>query len=273
MSKIWFRNEDCFKTIEAMERSNYKVDLVMTSPPYNTNKKAGKTRTLNTTSVKEGQYNYVRYDSFIDNFDEVGGYVNWSRNLFINMEKILNKNGVILYNMSYGSENTTDMFLVVADIIQNTNLTIQDCIVWKKSNALPNTCSSNKLTRIVEYVFVFCRKGEEKTFNSNKKVVSTRESGQKMYENIYNFIEAKNNDGSNNLNKATYSTDLCKKLLSIYAKEGSTVYDPFMGTGTTAIACEELGFNCVGSELSDAQVEYSKNRLEEFRQKRNNIED
>ena len=92
-----------------------------------------------------------------------------------------------------------------------------------------------------------------------------------MYENIYNFIEAKNNDGSNTLNKATYSTDLCKQLLSIYAKEGSTVYDPFMGTGTSAIACEELGFDCVGSELSEAQVEYSKNRLKEYREDNNGL--
>ena len=60
---------------------------------------------------------------------------------------------------------------------------------------------------------------------------------------------------------------MCKQLLSIYAKEGMTAYDPFMGTGTTAIACEELNINCVGSELSEAQVEYSKNRLEEYREK------
>jgi len=40
-----------------------------------------------------------------------------------------------------------------------------------------------------------------------------------------------------------------------------------LGTGTTAIACEELRLDCIGSELSEAQVEYSKNRLKEFRQK------
>jgi len=44
-------------------------------------------------------------------------------------------------------------------------------------------------------------------------------------------------------------------------------YDPFMGTGTTAIACEELGLNCFGSELSKDQVEFSINRLNEFRNK------
>ena len=79
-------------------------------------------------------------------------------------------------------------------------------------------------------------------------------------------MEAKNNDGSCSLNKATFSTDLCKQLLSMYAKPNSIVYDSFMGTGTTAVACEEMGFNCIGSELSEAQAKYAENRINEFRE-------
>jgi len=40
-----------------------------------------------------------------------------------------------------------------------------------------------------------------------------------------------------------------------------------LGTGTTAIACEELGLNCFGSELSKDQIEFGENRLKEFRNK------
>lgn len=36
-----------------------------------------------------------------------------------------------------------------------------------------------------------------------------------------------------------------------------------MGTGTTAIACYNLKLNCIGSEISEAQVEYSKERLKQ----------
>lgn len=134
---------------------------------------------------------------------------------------------------------------------------------------MPNNVSPNKLTRIVEEVFVFCRKKEYKTFNANKKVTKTNAKGQKYYENIFNFIEAPNNDESCDLNKATYSSELCEKLLNIYAKPNSIIYDPFMGTGTTGIACEKFNpskeMTCIGSELSEAQVEYSKNRLREYR--------
>ena len=121
--------------------------------------------------------------------------------------------------------------------------------------------SKNKLTRIVEDVFVFCRRKEYMTFNSNKQVVSLSKRGQKNFENVYNFIEAKNNDGACNLNKATYSSDLCMKLLNIYAKPNSIVFDPFIGTGTTAVACKKLGHSYIGSELSSNQCNFADNRI------------
>ena len=183
---------------------------------------------------------------------------------------MLSENGVVLWNVSYGNDCTVNtnsigaMWLSIADIIRNTNFQVADRIIWKKSSAMPNNVSPNKLTRIVEDVFVFCRKNEIKTFNANKEVSKVGKNGQTFYKNYFNFIEAKNNDGSCDLNKATYSSDLCKQLLELYAKPNSTVYDTFMGTGTTAIACYELGLNCFGSEISEAQVEYSKERLKKF---------
>ena len=79
---------------------------------------------------------------------------------------------------------------------------------------------------------------------------------------MFNYIEAKNNDGSCPYNKATYSSDLCKKLLNIYCPKSGLVYDPFIGTGTTAVACKELGFSCMGSEISENQVKFSIERIE-----------
>ena len=59
---VQIHNEDCFVTMERM--NPHSVDVVLTSPFYNTNKKAGKTRTLKNTKVADGQYDYVRYDTF-----------------------------------------------------------------------------------------------------------------------------------------------------------------------------------------------------------------
>lgn len=260
---IQLYNEDCFDTMERMESG--KIHIILTSPFYNTNKKAGGDRTLRNTRVKSGQYDYVRYDTHVDNMTDEE-YSDFTRRLFLEFDRIVAPNGCVLYNINYGAENTEGMFKAVNAVITQTPFTIADVIVWKKSNALPNSCSSNRLTRIWEFVFVFCRKDEMKTFSCNKQVKSYRKTGQAAYENIFNLIEARNNDGVCPLNKATFSTELCEKLLSIYAKDpDSWIYDPFMGSGTTAVACMRMGFNCIGSEISKAQVEYAQKRLVDSR--------
>ena len=249
--------EDCFDTINRIKASNHLIDNVITSPFYN----SGRSSKCH-TSEKSRQNHEGRYDIHLDDMtnDE---YVEFTIHLFNEFDKIIKENGCILYNMSYGSENTEAMWLVVASIIKETNWTIADDIIWKKQSALPNNVSPNKLTRIVEHIFVFCRKNEFKTFKANKKVKSVSKRGQKYYENIFNFIEAPNNDGSCKLNKATFSTELIKQLLDIYVADDSIVYDPFSGTGTTANACILRNINYIGSEISQAQVDYSNERLQQ----------
>lgn len=257
MAKIYFKNENCFTTLKNMVDANYTVDIILTSPPYSTSRSKVKTEKAMDT------YNR-RYDICLDDMTSEE-YREWTVELFNNFDKVLSKNGVVLYNVSYGSENPSALWLSLLSIIEKTNFMIADTIIWKKRSALPNNVG-NKLTRITEFVFVICRKDEYKTFNINKKVKSVRQdTGQKYYENMYNFIEAPNNDGACKLNKATYSSELCLQLLEMYAQKNYKIYDPFMGTGTTAIACEKWGNNetvCIGSELSEAQVQYSKERLE-----------
>lgn len=251
-----FYCEDCFDTMARMKFNGFKVDNVITSPFYNTGRGSKYHNTQKSRDNYEG-----RYDIHLDDMtnDE---YIDFSVRLFDMFDDIVKENGCILYNMNYGSENTELMWLTIANIISSTVWTIADDIIWKKKSALPNNVSPNKLTRIVEHIFVFCRKKEFKTFKANKNVTSVRKTGQKMYENVFNFVEARNNDGSCKLNKATFSTELIEKLIDIYVTEDSIVYDPFMGTGTTANACKNRNIKYIGSEISEAQVEHAKLRVE-----------
>lgn len=240
INKIY--NESCIDTMDKIVEKT--IDLIVTSPPYNTSR------------VGASDVYGNRYDEYKDKMSDEE-YISWTLDIFNGYDKVLKTDGCILYNLSYSSENTTLIWMVVAEIIAKTNFMTADCIIWKKGNAIPNNVSKNKLTRIIEYIFIFCRKDEFKTFHANKQVVNTIDrTGQKIYENVFNFVEARNNDGSNDLNKATYSTELIVKLLNIYANPNSIVYDSFMGTGTTAKACLELGHSYLGSEISKEQIEY-----------------
>lgn len=246
-------NMDCMEgmSLIAKQYGASIIDCILTSPPYNTARP--------NTDLKT----YVgRYDLYDKEKMSNKEYCGWTIDLFKYYEKILKPNGKILYNLSYGAENTECMPLVVAAIIENTPFTLADIIVWEKNSALPNNMSPNKLTRICEFIYVFCRKDEIDTYICNKKVISLRESGQKNYENIFNKINARNNDETCPYNKATFSTELCFKLMNIYCKENECILDTFMGTGTTAVACIKSNRNYIGFELSKKQCEWAQNRID-----------
>lgn len=55
--------------------------------------------------------------------------------------------------------------------------------------------------------------------------------------------------------------NIIRNLVENSSKEGYLVLDPFMGSGTTAVACKELNRNYIGFEISKDYVEASLNRL------------
>ena len=253
--------EDCVETMRNGHIPPHTVDMVITSPPYNNSRTSHTEYCMNTRNCRYGLYDDNKPN------DE---YCQWICDIFMQYDNILKENGVVLFNMSYGSENPMVMFDCIHAICHNTPFMIADLITWKKRSALPNNVSPNKCTRICEYVYVFCRASEYETFNTSKSVKSISPTGQKFYEaTLFNFVEADNNDGSNNLNNAAFSSELVRKLIEMYTpvnmnNEDITVYDNFMGTGTTAFVCKALGINCYGSEIDPAQVEYAQNRLNGF---------
>lgn len=243
-------NEDCSETIRRMIENDVKVDVILTSPPYNMTKRKG------------GYADTGRYDVYED-WKSEDEYIDWTVSLFNSFENILGKQRSIIYNFSYSIENPSLPYKLITAIVNSTPFDIVDTIVWKKKCGLPFPANGKRLSRNWEFVFVFTRKEEVNTYENNRRVKSVSEkTGQKYYEAIYNFIDAANNDGKCPLNQATYSTELCDKLLDIYAKDGWTVYDPFMGSGTTAVSCKKRGLKYIGSEISEAQVNYANERLE-----------
>ena len=263
-------NEDCMETMRN-HIGKASVDIILTSPPYPTSnsfltKKNARNSNISTTDGNERKptsYPHYKYDIFVENFtpDE---YIEWSVNLFNCFDNVLRDNGVVLYNLSYSSKCSEVLPLVISNIIQLTNLTFVDMVCWKKPNTMHEYQTPNKLTRIFELIYVFAKKQSVTTHICIKPCKGTATGvNKKIYTYRENFIEAKNNDGVCKLNRATFSTELCEKIIDLYAPmKGLTVYDPFNGTGTTGVACKRLGMKYIGSEISDAQVKYSIERIE-----------
>lgn len=241
-------NGDCIEVMDNLvNNAKVKVDKIITSPPYNI---------IRANSTDRG------YDIYKDGMSNEE-YIKWTIDIFQRYDELLCKNGCVVYNMSYGTENTEVMNLTIAEILKQTNFTLADILVWKKDSATPNNVSSNKMTRICEFVYVFCRRTEFNTFTANKKKIGEREdTKQAIYENVFNFIQAPNNNGSTELNKATYSTEFVNSIIDRYVLKDDLVLDNFSGTGTTIIACIQRGIKSIGIELSKKQCEYTKRRIE-----------
>lgn len=237
-------NGDCVKVMKDLINEGIKVDKVITSPPYN----------ITRHSIDQG------YDIYRDGMSN-DDYCKWLVEVFNLYNLLLNKNGCVLFNLSYGGENTTAMNEVVYNIIKHTNFTLADIIIWKKKSALPNNVSSNKMTRICEFIYVFCRDDEFNTFTTNKKILNFSKKGQAIYENIFNYIEAPNNNYSSPLNKATFSTQLVNQLCDRYILNNDIVLDNFSGTGTTLVACSNRNIKSIGIELSKEQCDETITRL------------
>ena len=246
-------NEKCEDTMARMIAEGEKVDCILTSPPYNMTKRKG------------GYADTGRYDVYQD-WKPEQEYIEWTIEVFNQFYEILNDNRVVIYNFSYSIENPALPYKLVSAIEQFTQFTLVDTIIWKKKAGLPFPANGHRLSRNWEFIWVFAKAGQENTYENNRRVKSVSEkTGQKYYEAIYNFVDAANNDGKCELNQATFSSELCTKLFDIYCREGWVVYDPFMGTGTTAAAASKMGINFIGSEISEEQCKYANRRIEDER--------
>ena len=55
--------------------------------------------------------------------------------------------------------------------------------------------------------------------------------------------------------------DFMNKIIIRFTKENDIILDPFLGSGTTAVACKELGRNYIGIEISPGYCEIARNRI------------
>ena len=61
---------------------------------------------------------------------------------------------------------------------------------------------------------------------------------------------------------ATFPVELVEKAVSNFTEEGALILDPFMGSGTTGVACKNLKRSFIGIELDEGYFKFAKNRIE-----------
>ena len=123
-----------------------------------------------------------------------------------------------------------------------------DIICWHKTNALPTY--SNKYLSDTEYLLYF-RKGKGKCFPKSYEDAKT-----------YYIAPINHKDKEKYKHPTIKPLDITGKLIRNSSNENDVVLDPFMGSGTTGVACKESNRNFIGIEIDEKYFEIAKKRIE-----------
>lgn len=236
----------CGDTVDTMKKINGEsIDMILTSPPY-------------LASIRADNHKYPGAKDQVKDNQSVDDYLEWIVENFKQYERILKKDGVVVFNFSYTTFNPSLPYFLINEVFKHTDFRIYDTFSWKKKSAMPVSGHPNRVTRIVEMVYIFAK---TPYFKANKTVSSVSRTGQKYYNNYYNFIEARNNDGKVEGHEATFSTDLASFFIDLYSKENEIVLDNFSGTGTTPYASSKMNRQYIGIDLVEKFCTYARNRI------------
>lgn len=249
MLKPYFTNElgilyncDCKELLKELKTDS--IDLIFTSPPYNTGN-SGKNKDM-----------YKDYDDNLSN-DE---YYNL---LYVFLEESLRIcKGPIFLNMNYMVNNKKVLYKIISDFSEY----LRENIIWDKGYCQPPI--GNILGKRYEYIFFFTKnsKFEINTFKYNKGKNYTENFGN-WISNLIKVSLKTDQTKFSRKHRAGFPIDLPKIFIDIYTKKGDIVLDPFMGLGSTAMSAELIDRRWIGSELIKNYCDIIKKRLEEVSSK------
>lgn len=209
--------------------------MCFTSPPYN-----GHTE-LNTHRIVDGKRVYKSHDLYLDNDADnktPEEYLAFNALVFAAIGLAVESDGNIFYNLSYNANSRSEYIRIIADAL-DAGFCLHETIVWRK-RGMPNP-AINVLTRDYEFVFLLNR---AETYRTNKRYA----------EPSSNVWEIANAGAQNELHHACFPVALPARALADTTAGGDIIFEPFSGSGTTLIACEQLGRKCRGIEISPAYV-------------------
>jgi DNA modification methylase len=241
-------NEDCLETMKRMP-DNF-VDLTITSPPYD---------------------NLRTYNGYSFDFESI------AQELY----RVTKDGGLVVWVVGDATVNgsETGTSFKQALYFKDIGFNLHDTMIYHKQNYPPLT--HNRYEQCFEYMFVFS-KGKPETFNPIK--IPTIHQGKSHSGSFYhkntqgkptkangtpnvNKSKIKNNifsyyvGGAKYGHPAPFGEELVHDHIISWSNEGDTIYDCFMGSGTTAKVAIDLGRNYIGSEISKEYCDIAEQRL------------
>jgi len=225
-------NENCLEKMSKMPDNT--ADLVVTSPPYNMNLRIRNGEYCSRQIVKEFS---TKYSNFDDNLPIDEFYKLHSKTI----SELLRVSKIIFYNIQIVTGSKRAFFKIIGEYSDY----LKEIIIWDKGYAQP-AMAGNVLNRQSELILVF----EKDNAISRQFEKCNFERG--TLSDIWNISRGKKIDKDHS---AVFPEELVKTILKNFTSENDIIYDPFMGTGTTAVVSTRMKRKWLGSEINE---EYCK---------------
>lgn len=225
-------NCDYKKLINKMKKNGIQVDAIITDPPYN----VSRDYQLGYSNMGRSGMNYGEWDY---NFNQI----KWIKAAV----PLVKKGGsVIIFN---DWKNLGD----IAKELEKNDFIIKDIIRWIKRNPMPRNVN-RRYVNDCEFAIWAVKNGGKWTFNKDDKDSYLRP------EITTGVVPG----GKKRLHPTQKHIEVIEKLIKIHTNQDDLILDPFMGSGTTAIACKKLKRNCIGSEIDKKYFNITIERLKKW---------
>lgn len=234
MSQIKLLKGDALEILKRLESKT--VDLIFADPPYNLSGK-------NYLTCKSGKI--AKCDK--GTWDQIENIHEFNRKWIEECVRVLKDNGTIWISGTLHNHPS------IGVVLKQLNLWIINDIIWFKPNA-PPLIQKNRFVPSTELIWV-ASKSKKYFFNYE---MATKLSNGKQMRNLWEIPAERH--------KTPHPTEKPEKLLEriilIGSKEGDTILDPFMGSGTTGVVAKRLNRNFIGIEIDEKYFEIAKRRIE-----------
>lgn len=273
MAEYTLYNGNCINVMQDLINDGKRVNLTITSPPY------------------DQIYNY-------------NNSLSWNWDIFKEIAKLLyditDEGGIVVWvvndQMKNGSESGTSFRQAL--YFMEIGFRLHDTMIYAKNNPVPN--AGTRYQQSFEYMFVFS-KGKPKTTNILREPRSNKWNDKRCFRKEKRFNRSKEGTfdvkkdfhfdinehvprrniwyysvGLNGSTKdreafkhpAVFPEKLAQDHILSWSNEGDVVFDPFMGSGTTGKMSILNGRNFIGIELVGEYFEIAKNRLDKLKEEK-----
>lgn len=238
-------HEDCLDTLKRMEDDS--VDVTITSPPYNLNLRIAKgkyvPRGMDKSNTIATKYGTIQDNEFEDNMP-IDEYNEFHTKV---LRELIRVSSLVFYNIQVVSGSKRSLWKMIGEFGDD----LKDIIIWDKGNAEP-AILDGVINRQSELILVF-----DKDYPIARQYRKKGRFARGTLNDIWQIKKERGKGGHG----AIFPQELVKKILVNFSDEGDVIYDPFMGTGTTALVSKNLNRNYIGSERSEHYIKIAEERL------------